>query len=1092
MKKKPVNKRPILRWLLRLSLIFLLLILLLASATYFFIKIKYPAEEITRLLKSELSHALNDRPVQVGRVSLNPFQGFIIEDISIYDNPEGADPDHEKTSELSIEKLYLKYNLLSLFKRTIHINEIRVESPYLLFSIDENGETNFDDILMASESDSEDTAEADSTKQNLPINISLNKFAFENLSVDFGYGNVGDRLDVSVSGFSVFADDIFLPRGGYSELIEGAQGKLRIQSLEAPWELRVLSRQLESRQHFAFSFDTAVNLTADGLKSIMLIGNLRLSDLLHRESLHDRLTAGAKIEDFIDISLRVMMDMKSEYARAEHIDLFFADQKLLSASGDIKTLLTDPFLSLKTDRATIKLSNILDTVKKIIPTSLYSHVDSVRIAGNLEIEESLFSGWLNKNEWSTDLRIGLNEFSGTHPASGLYLNGLNARFGASGGLDSSGIKDGQLVSDIRFDNLIVEPSNSVEMIFEGFDLSVKMNVLNGFFPSLIQAEGYVENLLGAELTLDIAYDDAKPDHADKGEALLTISHLNLDMIPEAAGYGVIDGQLQLHAKDLGDIGLNVDIKTDSLTFELDEENIVIAPLNIYGTINSSSDTTFEAIRIRKFDLFANDFLSIHGNALIENFMEDGFQATVDSAVLRHKQAFNFLPSVYKRDLQGLEIDGITRMAGAIEGKLPAQEEPMFMSQLDIDILGIVDYPEIPLRAGSIDADLHLLFTQDSAGGDGVLKLDDFVLPGTRDVPLNSTILSLNFEMPEYKMIRIEDIRLSAPELHSRVNGMVEIDSLETVPFVKGEGVFRFSSADSILIVNDLFLNGDIQSDLTFDMISNRLGVQGILTIENTDLFYTKELAFRDISGSIGVHQNYDVETGRLVNDEMAGSLLTDLKALNYHLMAPYYDEKRSQLKIGALEAYNYTLSDIRLDVYLGDGKLEIPAFSLKLYDGNMSGNIAADLQDGQLEKAQYHLKANIARLNSAKMVSALSGSKASSELNMNMEIEGIGLDPETGLDFRGFLYITKIGSKFTENLLNSLDPKKTDKSIQDTKRLLKWGYKPKLISVEIKHGYMYPSIHLVKGNVLTKLIPLNLSGGKIELARIPVKFFLEM
>jgi hypothetical protein len=824
----------------------------------------------------------------------------------------------------------------------------------------------------------------------------------------------------------------------------------------------------------------------------MLIGNLRLSELLHQESLDDRLTASKKIEDFIDVSLRVMMDLKNEYARAEHIDLFFGDEKMLSASGDIKALLADPLLSLKTEQATINLSNVMATVKKIIPTGWYNQVDSVRIAGNLEIEESLFSGWLNKNEWSTDLRIGLNEISGTHPVSGLHVNGLNARFGASGGLDSSGVKNGQLTSVIRFDNLIVEPSDSVEMIFEGLDLSVKMNILKGFFPSMLKVEGYIENLLGAELTLDIAYDDANPDHENKGEALLTVSHLNLDMIPESAGYGIIDGQLQLQAKDFENIGLNVNIKADSLIFEVGEENVEIAPLNIYGTIHSSSDSTFETIRICKFDLFANDFLSIHGNAHIENFMADGFQATVDTAILRHKQAFKFLPSVYKRDLQSLEIDGITRMRGSIEGSLPIQEQPLFMSQMDIAFLGSVYYPGIPMKAGSIAADFRLQFTQDSAGGYGLLKLDDLILPGTRDVPLNSTTLSLNFKMPEYKMMRIEDIRLTAPELHSEIDGVVEIDSLETVPVVKGRGVYNFSSADSVLIVNDLFVNGAIQSDLTFDMIRNRLGVQGIFTIENTDLFYTEELAFRDISGKMSIHQDYDVETGRLVNDERSGSLHTDLKALNYHLMAPYYDDKRSQLTIGELEAYGYTLSDIRINVYLGDGKLEIPTFSLKLYDGNMSGNITADLQDGQLENAQYHLKANVARLNSAKMVSALSGNEASSELNMNMEIEGIGLDPESGLDFSGFLYITKIGSKFTDNLLNSLDPKKTDKSIQDTKRLLKWGYKPKLISVEIKHGYIYPSIHLVKGNILTKLIPLNLSGGKIELARIPVKFFLEM
>jgi len=100
------------------------------------------------------------------------------------------------------------------------------------------------------------------------------------------------------------------------------------------------------------------------------------------------------------------------------------------------------------------------------------------------------------------------------------------------------------------------------------------------------------------------------------------------------------------------------------------------------------------------------------------------------------------------------------------------------------------------------------------------------------------------------------------------------------------------------------------------------------------------------------------------------------------------------------------------------------------------------------------------------------------------------LDPTRDVELCGYFYVTRIGSQFTDNVLRSLDPKGTDKSIQDTRKLLNWGYKPRLISFEIKHDNLYPSIHLIKGNFFAKLIPLNVSGGKIELARIPIKFFL--
>jgi len=129
-------------------------------------------------------------------------------------------------------------------------------------------------------------------------------------------------------------------------------------------------------------------------------------------------------------------------------------------------------------------------------------------------------------------------------------------------------------------------------------------------------------------------------------------------------------------------------------------------------------------------------------------------------------------------------------------------------------------------------------------------------------------------------------------------------------------------------------------------------------------------------------------------------------------------------------------------------------------------------------------------MNSAKLLPTRSRKSKNSDLNMNLELSGKGVDPAGELEVGGYLYVTKIGPQFTDNVLRSLDPKRTDKSIQDTRKLLNWGYKPKLISFEIKHDNLYPSIHLVKGNFFTKLIPLNLSGGKIELARMPVKFFL--
>jgi hypothetical protein len=201
-------------------------------------------------------------------------------------------------------------------------------------------------------------------------------------------------------------------------------------------------------------------------------------------------------------------------------------------------------------------------------------------------------------------------------------------------------------------------------------------------------------------------------------------------------------------------------------------------------------------------------------------------------------------------------------------------------------------------------------------------------------------------------------------------------------------------------------------------------------------------------------------------------------------------DRLSHIRIGKIKAMDYFATDINIDMSIQNERIEIPQFSLKAYDGNLSGLMYANLHEGLLDQIEWRIKANLTRLNSAKLLPSARLRSRGAELNMNLELSGQGVDPTSEFEVGGYLYVTKIGPQFTDNVLRSLDPKGTDKSIQDTRRLLNWGYKPKLISFEIKHDNLYPKIYLTKANLLTKLIPLNLAGGKIELARIPLKMFL--
>ena len=92
------------------------------------------------------------------------------------------------------------------------------------------------------------------------------------------------------------------------------------------------------------------------------------------------------------------------------------------------------------------------------------------------------------------------------------------------------------------------------------------------------------------------------------------------------------------------------------------------------------------------------------------------------------------------------------------------------------------------------------------------------------------------------------------------------------------------------------------------------------------------------------------------------------------------------------------------------------------------------------------------------------------------------------VDLEGTLEVTEIGSRVTQNLLNSIDPSGTDSSVRSVRKMISLGYKPNSISFQIRHGYFYPSIFFSQ----PWYSPIRIAGGKVSISRLPVKFILDL
>ena len=388
------------------------------------------------------------------------------------------------------------------------------------------------------------------------------------------------------------------------------------------------------------------------------------------------------------------------------------------------------------------------------------------------------------------------------------------------------------------------------------------------------------------------------------------------------------------------------------------------------------------------------------------------------------------------------------------------------------------------------------FTSDGESGkfDVEANLDSLIIEGVQDDPVRNMSLVANGSLPDLETLRVDSSRLVAPGLMTQVFVNGQFDSLSGNMPGRFDGYLTFDSQDkSVPMLNYLEVSGKLSQKIHLYLVNDIADIKGQLNIDHLDVKYEDIAEVDSISGAVHFDLTYDIDQEKLIEKPSNQPFFAKAGSYYYDLLRPYYQQNREQfsfLRIGKIESLDYYASDINFDIFISNERIEIPRFNLNAYDGNMSGLFYANLHEGKLDQIEWKIKANLSRLNSAKLIPTRRAKTRGSDLNMNLELSGLGLDPASKLEVEGYLYVTKIGPQFTDNVLRSLDPKGTDKSIQDTRRLLNWGYKPKLLSFEVKHGNLYPTIHLVKGKLLTKLIPLNLSGGKIELARIPVKFFM--
>ena len=191
-------------------------------------------------------------------------------------------------------------------------------------------------------------------------------------------------------------------------------------------------------------------------------------------------------------------------------------------------------------------------------------------------------------------------------------------------------------------------------------------------------------------------------------------------------------------------------------------------------------------------------------------------------------------------------------------------------------------------------------------------------------------------------------------------------------------------------------------------------------------------------------------------------------------------------RIRRIEAAGYTVRDVSMDIRLAGGILEVPRFSLNLLEGNIGGSLWLNPGTGVPDSITYSIQCQASSINAAAMLAPGVKKKEETELNASLSFTGRGVDIKKGIDLDGYFYITQIGPKFASTLLKGMDAAGSDRNIRMTRRLLDAGWKPKLFSFELRHGYVYPSLSLSQPWFSPVRLP-----PRVEYGRLPLEFFMK-
>jgi len=1008
-----------------------------------------PGEKTGQWLSARISTSTG-LTVQLDEVKINPFERVSLKGISAV-SPQGD-------TLITLESLLLRYKFLPLLSRQIVIKQVEIKAPKVYLPFPANSDT--------SRKNTGKQVAKEQEPQPLPFAFGLWTFNLESFDLEFSLPDNAAFQKIALTGISFLAEKLYIPRGNITtERPFG--GKIKL-----------------------FTSDGTLSLTdSSGTYFRRLDLDLRLEKQMKGKwQTSCRLGIGiSENSEIFKVLFSASGNLPDQKIELEQIAVEVAGKDILDISGIICPENDEILIDLRLDSERLYVrETVMNVLGFLPPAFLPAELDTALLRGWIEPMRGRLSGRVDSLIFAVDTHLAVDSIQAG--PGGPCLHQIDGNVSVSGLFFQNELSYADLDINLSVARLAAVINDSTEMQVGPFNLDMTAKVDTSMLPVegkfSFNLDSVLKGRAGAQFSWKLPESQLAKINLS-GRIFAQELDLATNPLPMTGVEGKVNFNTDIEISNLAEIKVNSLIQTPGITWVLADRLEKTQPLSLSADMQAAVSNDFSHIFLNSFSV---KFESVFEFFLTGIFEQNKMLLTITEfgAFVHNDQIKPLLPESINTKMLDLTFSGQEAVTGNLKVDLSGPEPKVTTGGrfrlIDVSFQDAASQ----LKLNSIGGVAEWQMAGEEISGNLNLVVNGVELPGVLAGSLDSSAFSLGFQLKD-GIIDIIDGDLQVPDLALRGGFRARIDSVNGKGHVSAEGGINFKSDQTVLMPGGLGVQGLMNCRFacnSLDSLNGVLAVSGELAGEKINIALDTTLNINDVRLRLPFKFDFSLPDSRLVESKsyrpISPIAWEDKKDLYRQLMP-----ELGFLKIVNIKVPDYIISDVNMDIRLGNNWLEIPGFETRFLDGNLGGMMRVNFGAGSLQDITYEIQLQAARINSAALLDVAIPVGESTELNAVLSFNGTGVDPNGGIDLQGYFNITKIGPRFASTLLHGMDPEEKDRSIRLTRKLLNMGWKPRLFSFEARHGYIYPSLSLDQ----PWFSPIRLPE-KLEFGRLPIEFFL--